>query len=78
MTITISPDVALRLQARADAEGLTIEAYVDRIARYDEDAESELESLALEGLNSGESLVADDTYWEQKRRTLIESHRKER
>ena len=35
-----------------------MEACVERIARDDEAAEQELEALALEGLNSGESIVA--------------------
>lgn len=74
MSITIHPELEARLRARADAEGLTIEAYVERIARDDEQAEQELESLALEGLNSGESIEADEKYWEEKRRRLIERH----
>jgi hypothetical protein len=76
MSIAINPDLAARLRARAAAEGLTVEAYVERIARDDERAERELESLALDGLNSGESLDADEVYWERKRRHLIESHEK--
>jgi hypothetical protein len=38
-------------------------------------AEEELEALALEGLNSGESIEADEKYWEEKRRRLMERHR---
>jgi hypothetical protein len=76
MSITIHPDLEARLRARADAEGLTVEAYVERIARDDEQAEQELEALALEGLNSGESIVADEKYWEEKRARLIERHQK--
>ena len=41
-----------------------MEAYVERIARDDEQAEQELEALALEGLNSGESIEADEKYCE--------------
>ncbi|MGH9631619.1 MAG: hypothetical protein ACRD7E_25215 [Bryobacteraceae bacterium] len=41
----------------------------------DESAEQELEALALEGLNSGESIAADDDYWEQKRARLIALHK---
>ena len=74
MTLTIHPELEARLQARADAEGLTVAAYVERIARDDEKAEQELESLALEGLSSGESIVADERYWEAKRNRLIEGH----
>jgi hypothetical protein len=76
MSITIHPELEARLRARADAEGLTLEAYVERIARDDEQADQELEALALEGLNSGESIVADEKYWEKKRARLIERHPK--
>jgi hypothetical protein len=74
MSITIHPELEERLRARADAEGLTVQAYIERIARDDEQAEQELEALALEGLNSGWSILADENYWEQKRRKLIERH----
>ena len=39
MSITIHPELEARLRARAEAEGLSIEAYVERIARDDERAE---------------------------------------
>lgn len=76
MSITIHPELEARLKARAEAEGLTVEAYIERIARSDEQAEEELGTLALEGLNSGESIVADERYWEEKRRRLIERRQK--
>ena len=76
MSITIHPELEARLRARAETEGLSVEAYIERIARDDEQAEQELEALALEGLNSGESIEADDKYWEEKRRRLIERHQK--
>lgn len=41
----------------------------------DQATEEELEALALEGLNSGESIEADEKYWEEKRRQLMERHR---
>lgn len=74
MSIVIHPDLENRLRARAEAEGLTVEAYIERIARDDQKAEEELEALALEGLNSGESIQPDERYWEEKRRRLIERY----
>ncbi len=76
MSITIHPELEARLRARAETEGLSVEAYVERIARDDEQAEQELEMLALQGINSGESIEADRKYWEEKRRRLIERHPK--
>ena len=75
MSITIHPEVEAKLRARAEAEGLTVEAYIERIACDDQQAEEELEALAVEGLSSGASMVADGQYWEEKRRRLIERHR---
>ena len=54
MSITIHPELESKLRARAEAEGLTIEAYLERVVEADEQAEEELTTLALEGLNSGE------------------------
>jgi hypothetical protein len=56
--------------------GFAVGAYVERIACDAEQAEQELEALALEGFNSGESIVDDDEYWVEKRARLIERHRK--
>jgi hypothetical protein len=72
MSITIQPALEAKLRARAEIEGLSVEAYIERIARDDQEAEKELEALALEGLDSGESILADERYWEEKRRGLIE------
>ena len=76
MSITIQPELEARLRARAEAEGLSVEAYIERIARDDQQAELELEALALEGLNSGESIEANEKYWEEKRRRLVELYGK--
>ncbi len=76
MSITIHPELEATLRTRADAEGITVEAYVERIARDDQQAEEELEALALEGLNSGEPIEADEKYWEDQRRRLIQRHEK--
>jgi predicted transcriptional regulator len=37
MTITISPDAEKRLRERAQAEGMSIEAYVEQLIREDEE-----------------------------------------
>jgi hypothetical protein len=72
MTITIHPEVEMRLRARAEAQGLTLEAYVERLIRADQQAEDELGALALEGLNSGEPIEVGPRYWEDKHRRLDE------
>jgi len=71
MTITIDPTLEARLRERAEAEGLTIPAYLERLVRADQSAEEELESLALEGLNSGVPIPpVGSGYWEEQHRRL--------
>ena len=72
MTITIDPKLEARLRERAEAEGLTISAYVERLVNADQAAEEELETLALEGLNSGDPIQVGTGYWEEKHRKLDE------
>ena len=76
MGITINPDLEARLRARAEAEGLSIEAYLERLVRADQQAEDQLEAVALEGLNSGEPIEAGPGYWEEKHRRLDERLKK--
>ncbi len=52
MSITIDPELESQLRSRA-AAGVSIEVYVERLIRADQQAEDELEALAMEGLRSG-------------------------
>jgi len=72
VTITIHPEIEKRLRARAESEGLSIDAYLERLVRADQDAEDELEALAMEGLDSGEAIQVGPGYWEEKHRRLDE------
>jgi hypothetical protein len=76
MTITIDPKLEARLRERAEAEGLSVLAYIERLLKADQSAEEELESLALEGLNSGEPIEVGPGYWEEKHRRLDERLKK--
>jgi hypothetical protein len=76
MAITIDPKLEARLKERADAEGLTVPQYVERVLKADQSAEDELESLALEGLNSGEPIEVESGYWEEKHQRLDERLKK--
>jgi len=68
----ISPDLEARLRAQAQAEGLSVEAYLERLVRVDERLDEELTGAALEALNSGEPLDVGAGYWEEKHRRLDE------
>jgi len=70
MTITIDPKLEARLRERAEAEGLTVAAYVEQLVSADQAAEAEIESLALEGLNSGDPIEVEPSYWDEKHRRL--------
>jgi antitoxin ParD1/3/4 len=76
MSITIPLELETRLRAQAQAEGLTVEAYIERLVTAGERAEEELTALALEGLNSGEPVEVTATYWEEKHRRLDERLKK--
>jgi hypothetical protein len=70
MGITIPPRLETELRARAEAEGITVEAYLERLVRADEQATDELARLAHEGLSSGELIEAGPDYWHEKHRRL--------
>ncbi len=72
MAIMIDPKLEARIREKAEAEGLTVSAYVERLVIADQVAEEEFESLALEGLNSGPPIEAGPGYWEEKHRRLDE------
>jgi hypothetical protein len=72
MAITVDPKLEARLRERADAEGLSVPHYVERLLNAEQSAEEELETLAVEGLNSGEPIAVDAAYWEGKHRQLDE------
>jgi hypothetical protein len=72
MSITINPQLETTLRSRAEAEGLSIEAYLESLVSADQEAERELVALALEGLNSGDAIEIGPGYWEEKHRRLDE------
>lgn len=72
MIITIDPKLEVRIREKAEAEGLSVDAYVERLVSTEQMAEEELEVLALEGLNSGDPIEVGPGYWEEKHRRLDE------
>jgi hypothetical protein len=72
----IPPELETRLRAQAQVEGLSVEAYIERLVSADERAEEELTSAALEGINSGEPMEVGAGYWEEKHRRLDERLKK--
>ena len=72
MGLTLNPRLETELRARADAEGISIEAYIERLLRAEEEAMKEAEALALEGVGSGNPTEAGISYWEKMHRRLDE------
>ena len=72
MSITIHPALEATLRTRAEAEGITVEAFLERLVRADQQAAEELEDLAMAGIYSGEPIEIGPGYWEEKHRRLDE------
>ena len=76
MSMTIKTELEAKLRQRAEAKGITVEAYLERLLRMEQQAEQELETLAREGLASGEPIDIGPRYWEEKHQRLDERLRK--
>jgi len=68
MSISVPAELETQLRHRAEAEGLAVEAYVERLIRAVLAAEDELGSLALEGLSSGDPLEGTPSFWQERHR----------
>ena len=66
MTIDLSPEIEARLKAKADAEGLSVAAYVERLVSEEESrlvrvaAFGEAIRERLESLSAGESVDGEE------------------
>ena len=76
MSIAVHPELESKIRSRAEAQGLSIESYLERLVRADQQGTEELESLALEGLNSGAPIDAGPSYWQEKHFRLDERLKK--
>ena len=72
MNIPIHPDLESKIRSQAEAQGLSIETYLERLVHADQQGTEELESLALEGLNSGAPVDPGPSYWQEKHLRLDE------
>ena len=72
MNISIHAELETKIRARAEAEGLSIEAYLERFVQADRQGTEELEALALKGLESGAPIEVGPSYWQDKHRQLDE------
>src|SRR6266853_1724247 len=70
MSIPIHPDLESKIRSQAEAQGLSIETYLERLVRADQQGTEELEILALEGLNSGAPINPGPSYWRSEERRV--------
>lgn len=70
MSLAIHPELETKIRDRAQAEGLTIEAYLERLVRADQQGADELETLSLSGLQSGDPIEPGPSYWQEKHHAL--------
>jgi uncharacterized protein YoaH (UPF0181 family) len=70
MNLSIHPELETKLRGLAQAEGLTVEAYLERLVRAEQSAEEKVTELALEGLDSGDAIEVGPGYCEAKHRKL--------
>ena len=76
MSLPVHSELETKIRARAEAEGLTVEAYLERLVGAEQAASEDLEALALEGLHSGAPMEAGPSYWLEKHRLLDERLKK--
>ena len=76
MSISAEPALEAKLRERAEAEGLSVSSYLERLLQSDEQAHDELEQLASEGASSGDPIEANSDYWREKHRRLDERLKK--
>lgn len=76
MSVPIHPKPEMKIRARAEADGLSVEEYVDRFVRADQEGSEELESLAIEGLESGEPMEMRASYRQEKHQRLADRLKK--
>lgn len=72
MSLTIDRDLESKIRAQAEAERLSVEAYLERLVHAGQEGAKELETLALEGLHSGALIEPGQSYWQEKHRLLDE------
>lgn len=59
------PDLEAKIRARAGAEGLTVEAYVERSIRDDDSGIAQTEALLEEAAASGDHVALTEAEWDR-------------
>jgi hypothetical protein len=71
MSITIHPELEATLRARAEEQGITIDAYLERLIQ-EEDAEiAHTEAILQEAVDSGSHIELTEAEWDRMEREAI-------
>jgi hypothetical protein len=79
MPITVNPNLEAKIRARAQADGLTVEAYVERLIREEDSEIAHTEAFLDEAAASGEHIALTEGEWdriEQEARAALEAKRR--
>ena len=79
MPITVNPNLEAKIRARAQADGLTVEAYVERLIREEDSEIAHTEALLDEAAASGEHIALTEGEWdriEREARAALEAKRR--
>jgi len=79
MPIIVNPNLEAKIRARAQADGLTVEAYVERLIREEDFEIAHTEALLDEAAASGEHIALTEGEWdriEQEARAALEAKRR--
>lgn len=71
MPITVDPELAEKLRARAEAEGITVNAYVERLIREDDNEIAHTEALLEQAAQSGEYIELNEQEWDRIEREAL-------
>jgi hypothetical protein len=70
MSLNLPPELEAKLREGAASEGLSIEAYVERLVWMEEATSDSLADLAVEGIDSGDPIEVNSEFWEERRQQL--------
>ncbi len=74
MPITVDPQLEARLRERAEADGITVSAYVERLIREGDAEIAYTEALLQEAAQSGEHVELNEQEWDRvERESLAEA-----
>jgi hypothetical protein len=77
MSITVHPELEATLRSRAEEEGVSVDAYLERLVQDDVAEIAHTETLLKEAAGSGEHIELTEQEWDRmEQEALAEAHAK--